>query len=611
MKDSGRYDIQRFFNIRSARTPSFSADGSSITFLTDITGTPQVWRLPSEGGWPHQVTFYSEPVRMVEHHPREELIVFSMDTGGYERVQLYLATPDGSEVADLSQHPEAMHSWGNWSHEGRMISFSANREDAGRFDVYVQDLDNPGEEARLLHRGPGGYFTAGSFSPDDSLLIASEARSSGSQSLYLVDVSTGEKEPLLANNGDRRLQRPRWSRDGKSIYVLTDLESDFLALARIDVASGDVDVIQQPAWDVEAFEISPDGETLTWVTNEGGRSRLFIGSLNGSGDSQEVELPLGAIGHLRFSPDGTAIALALSGPRNNPDVWVCDVSRRDARRVTESSTAGIPRETFVEPELVHYESFDGLEIAAWLHMPTNAPPGSKPPVIVYPHGGPESQSRAAFSPLFAYLINNGYAIFAPNVRGSSGYGRAFMDLDNRRKRMDSVKDLAEGTMWLRDSGRIDPDRMAIYGGSYGGFMVLAAVTNYPELYAAAVDIVGIANWVTFLERTSGYRLAHRAAEYGTLEEDREFLESISPIHDVDKIRTPMLVIHGANDPRVPVTEAEQIVAALRERGVPVEYLRYDDEGHGLVKLANKLDAYPKVAAFLDKHLGNGQRNEST
>jgi dipeptidyl aminopeptidase/acylaminoacyl peptidase len=284
-------------------------------------------------------------------------------------------------------------------------------------------------------------------------------------------------------------------------------------------------------------------------------------------------------------------------------VWAWEPEQGTVRQLTHASRARIPDSAFVEPELVHYESFDELTIPAWLYMPpADVRTGDKPPVIVYPHGGPESQSRPSFNAIFAYFLNRGYAIFAPNVRGSSGYGTRFMNLDNVRKRMDSVKDLAQGASWLRDSGKIDPKRMAIYGGSYGGFMVLAATTNYPDLYAAAVAVVGIANFVTFLEKTGAYRRAAREAEYGSLEHDSEFLESISPIHQVDTIQTPLMVVHGANDPRVPVGEAEQIVAALKARGVPVEYLRYDDEGHGLIKLANRLDAYPKMAAFLDRHL---------
>jgi dipeptidyl aminopeptidase/acylaminoacyl peptidase len=269
--------------------------------------------------------------------------------------------------------------------------------------------------------------------------------------------------------------------------------------------------------------------------------------------------------------------------------------------LTHSSRAGIPFSQLSEPELIHYPTFDGRRIPAWFYRPAGKG-GKPPPVLVYPHGGPESQTRPNFSGLFQYFVERGYAILAPNVRGSTGQGTAYMNLDNTTKRMDSVADLAHAAYWLRDQQQGDPTRLAVYGGSYGGFMVLAAVTHYPDLWAAGIDVVGICNFVTFLEKTGAYRRAHREAEYGNLREHRAFFEKISPIHHVDKIKCPMMVIHGANDPRVPVEEAEQIVAALQKRHIPVVYLRYEDEGHGLAKLKNRLDAYPKMAEFLDKYL---------
>jgi dipeptidyl aminopeptidase/acylaminoacyl peptidase len=273
-------------------------------------------------------------------------------------------------------------------------------------------------------------------------------------------------------------------------------------------------------------------------------------------------------------------------------------------QLTFSSRAGIPFSSFAEPELIEYPSFDGLKIPAWYYPPQkDAHKGDgPPPVIVYPHGGPESQTRASFNALFQYFMQAGYGVLAPNVRGSTGYGVKYLNMDNTVKRMDSVKDLAHAAYWLRDSKKGDPKRLAVYGGSYGGFMVLAQVTFFPDLWAAGIDVVGICNWITFLEKTGPYRRANREAEYGNLREHREFLEKISPINHVDKIKCPMMVIHGANDPRVPIEEAEQIVAALKKRNIPVEYLRYEDEGHGLAKLKNRLDAYPKMVAFLDRHV---------
>ncbi|MCG8351080.1 MAG: S9 family peptidase, partial [Chloroflexales bacterium] len=279
--------------------------------------------------------------------------------------------------------------------------------------------------------------------------------------------------------------------------------------------------------------------------------------------------------------------------------WSWDLETDAIGALTHSSHAGIPVSQFIEPELIHYPTFDQRMIPAWFYRPQSPGPW---PVVVFVHGGPESQTKAMFFPILQYFASCGYAVLAPNVRGSSGYGKTYLGLDDVEKRMDSVADLAHAAYWLRDRPDVDAQRLVVYGGSYGGFMVLSALTRHPELWAAGVDLVGISNFVTFLENTGPYRRHSRESEYGSLERDRDFLISISPINYVDHIQAPLIVIHGANDPRVPLSEAEQIVAALRARQIPVEFLVYPDEGHGLVKLANKLDAYPKIVAFLDQHI---------
>jgi dipeptidyl aminopeptidase/acylaminoacyl peptidase len=605
MIDSARTDIRRYLNIRSANAPSISADGRSVLFLMNTTGVPQVWRVPIDGGWPEQLTYYDEAVRFVHSPPvaADSRFIFGMDRGGSEKTQLYLSSGDGSEIVDLSGHPDAIHEWGGWSADGKRAAFSANRQNAARFDLYVQDVSAGIDGARLVKVGPGGYFNAGEFSPDGRHVLVLEYPSNANQFVHVVDVATAEDRNLTPHDGEVRYLQPKWSHDGKSVFVLTDFHGDFLSLARIDLAAGGLKFIERPQWDVETFDVSRDGKWLAASINVDGASRLAAVPLDG-GSPIAADMPTGVVESLEFSRDSSRLVFSLNGPKHHYDVWTWEVQRGAApRQLTHAARAGVPDAAFVEPELVRYDSFDGVTIPAWLYLPpANLRGSDRPPVIVYPHGGPESQSRPTFNAVFAYLLNRGYAIFAPNVRGSSGYGTRFLNMDNVRKRMDSVKDLAHGAYWLRESGRIDPKRMAVFGGSYGGFMVLAAITIYPDLYAAAIDVVGIANWVTFLERTGAYRRAAREAEYGSLDRDRDFLESISPIHQVDKIKTPLMVIHGANDPRVPVGEAEQIVAALKSRGVPVEYLRYEDEGHGLIKLANRLDAYPKMAAFLDRHL---------
>jgi len=311
----------------------------------------------------------------------------------------------------------------------------------------------------------------------------------------------------------------------------------------------------------------------------------------------DPELPAGIAGGFAYAPDSGHVSFTLTAPDRNPDVWVLDLraSEGGLRRVTRSATAGIPPATFRRPKVVRYEASDGLTIPGLLYEPEE----SNAPVVVNVHGGPEGQSRPGFGAVSQYLLGRGYATFLPNVRGSTGYGKRYTHLDDVRLRMDSVRDLADAAAWLRGRGH---ERIAVMGGSYGGFMVLAAMTEYPELWSAGVDIVGIANFVTFLENTGSYRRALREPEYGSLEKDQEFLQSISPIHKADRIAAPLMVIHGKNDPRVPVGEAEQIVDLVRKTGGEVEYLLYEDEGHGLAKLANRLDAYPKIADFLDDHL---------
>jgi dipeptidyl aminopeptidase/acylaminoacyl peptidase len=606
------YTIERFLNIQAATTPSFSPDGRYVAFLTNISGVPQVWQVALQGGWPVRLTFTQEAVRGVWYNPVRHELLFSQDTGGNERTQLYRLYPvgvaaehgftDGWDYQDVTRHPEAIHLFGGFSHDGKYFAFAANRTKPERFDIYVQSLQNEGE-ARLVHEGPGGYYVPAGFSPDGKYLLVVRPESNYNQDLYLLEWNSGKVRHLTPHQGDAQYESPRFSPDGKYVYcVSTHGGRDLLALARIELATGRLDYVHTSKHEVESLELPRIGPGIAWLENHDGQSRLFLASQDNLTKSFSPDVPTGVISQLEFSPDGTKLALVLSGPRHNPDIWLYDITTRQLRQLTYSSRAGIPFSTFVEPQLVRYPSFDGLMIPAWFYPARASESGRLPPVIVYPHGGPESQTRPEFSAIFQYFLQAGYAIFAPNVRGSSGYGMHYMNLDNTTRRMDSVKDLIWGVYWLRDQKKADPKRIAVYGGSYGGFMVLSAVTQYPDLFAAGISVVGIANFITFLERTGAYRRAHREKEYGNLREHRAFLEEISPIRHVDKIRCPMMIIHGANDPRVPIGEAEQIVQALRQRNIPVEYLRYEDEGHGLAKLKNRLDAYPKMVAFLDKYV---------
>ena len=587
------YDFARYLKIRGAWGPSWSPDGKRLAFVTDITGVPQVWEVSSEAhgpSWAEQLTFYEEPISSAEYSPMRNKLLFGMDSGGNERMQLFLL--EGGEVTDLTRAPDAIHYSGGFSPDGERVAYTATRRNGTDFDIFAQELDGEPEAVWEVE----GYHTVSDWAPDGSVLIVSRHHSNLNNDLYRLNLVNGEATLLTAHEGEARFSGARVTPDGRSVYLATDRDGDFMRLARLDLSTLELTYLTPDDWDVEEVELSGDGRYLLASRNVEGYSNLVLFSGEGR-RMPDVRVPEGVVGGFEFAPDSGRLAFTLVGPTRNPDVWVLDLPEGEASRVTRSSTAGIPRSSFREPRPLRYPSFDGRDIPALLYEPEE----ENAPVIVNVHGGPESQARPAFAPVTQYLLHRGYAVLFPNVRGSTGYGKAYTHLDDVELRMDSVRDLAHAAHWLRGRGH---ERVAVLGGSYGGFMVLAALTEYPELWSAGVDIVGIANFVTFLENTGSYRRALRESEYGSLERDRRFLESISPIHKAGNIRAPLMVIHGKNDPRVPVGEAEQIVERVRKNGGAVEYLLYEDEGHGLAKLANRLDAYPKIVAFLDEHLAD-------
>ncbi len=604
------YDIDRYLNIRSAYAPTFGPEGETLSFLMDTTGSPQVWTLEEPGEWPEQYTFYDDGISFATWSPAERCLIFGKDRGGNERVQFYLLRESDLTIDPLTDRPAKKHLWGGWDSTGSKFAFSSNRRDGSRFDAYVQYVED-GTEAKCVCEGRG-WLHVNEWSPDDERLLLTDFQSNSDQYLYIHNLETGETRRLTPESERCRYLYSNWGPGGEYVYTATDRETDTLSLARIDVSKGQVDILRNDTnWNVDGLMIHQESGRMVFQRNVDGYSDLSLMQING--DSLEElkgpDLPEGVVGSMDFDPAGEQLALTLTGATRNANLYNLEIDTGRTDQWTRASTAGIPRSRFQNVDLVRFESFDGRNIPAFFTEPETVG-GDTFPVIVDIHGGPESQRRPSFRSLRQYFVHHGYGVFEPNVRGSSGYGIEYMSLDNVEKRMDSVKDIRAGVEWLGEREEVDPDRIAAYGGSYGGFMVLASLTKYPDLWAAGVDVVGIANFVTFLENTGEWRRKHREAEYGSLEEDREFLEEISPINHVEDIQAPLLVLHGENDPRVPVGEAEQIVEKVRERGVPVEKLIFPDEGHGFQKLENRKKAYRKVVEFLDRYvfLGRDQQN---
>ena len=603
------YDIERYLNVRSAFGAAFRADGT-LSFRMDTTGTPQVWTMPEAGAWPTQRTFYDERVTFASPSPERMETVFGMDEGGDERGSLF-RVDDAGRVTELTP-ADAKHRWGGWSHDGESVAFASNRREESVFDVYVQPRDGTDGDARRVLEG-GGWLSVAGWSPDDSRLLVGEARSNVDTDVYVLEVGSGSVTPLTGEGspGDGnaggeavRYTSPSWGPAGEYVYCCSDRDGDTLSLVRLDAADGSLETVADGGeYNVDGVAIDDETGRIAYSRNVDGDTELTVGDLaDGAIDPRpDPELPAGVAGGVAFDDGADRFAVTVTTDTHNANVYVVDVEIGAAERWTHAPTAAISESTFVESDPVRYPTFDGREIPGYLSLPEAVPEGGAPTVVDV-HGGPESQRRPSFSAIKQYFLGHGYAVFEPNVRGSTGYGREYAALDDVEKRMDAVADVGAAAAWLAERPEVDGDRLIAKGGSYGGFVTLAALVEYPEVWAAGVDIVGIANFVTFLENTGSWRRSLREAEYGSLEDDRGFLESISPIHSMDRIEAPLFVLHGENDPRVPVGEARQVAEAAEAAGVPVETLVFEDEGHGIAKRENRIEAYAAIVEFLDTHV---------
>jgi dipeptidyl aminopeptidase/acylaminoacyl peptidase len=609
------YPISKYLQIAKAYHPTISYDGRRLAYISDITGIPQIFEMTLVGDLTNptlrnQVTRGDERIQGCWFSPAsgDERMIFAQDFGGDENTQLYLISDEKDDIMPLTKgFEQVMHTFGEWSSDGSQILFAANRRHPALFDVYLQTI---GGETRMVWENENpGFLSSMAFSPTGQSAIAVHKVSSFQHNLLEIDLTNNTAAFLSPPDEVARYDKACFSADGKGLYLNTDLDSDFLYIARLDLETFDFEPIINADWDIETMAISPDRNHLAYTINVEGASQLKSYNLT-TGETKTAPLPETTPGVIAqwewfiiFSPTSQNVAFSFTSAIRTSNIYTWSLATNRVHEITRSPHGGIPKNIFAAPELIHYPTFDEREIPAWLYKSQKEGDGSQP-VIVYVHGGPESQFTAYFNFLVQYFVAHGYAVLAPNVRGSTGYGKAYSHLDDVEKRMDSVTDLAYAAYWLKQQPEFDGDKLVVYGGSYGGFMVLAALTNYPDLWAAGVNLVGISNLVTFLENTSLYRRAFREAEYGSLEKDREFLEGIAPIYHLDKVQAPLMVVHGANDPRVPLSEAQQLVEALEARNIPVEFLVLEDEGHSIVKSKNKKVVYLAIVEFLEKYLAS-------
>jgi dipeptidyl aminopeptidase/acylaminoacyl peptidase len=602
--------MQQYQSVRGASLAGWSPDGRGMLIRTRFGNSSQLHRVYNPGGRREQITFFEEPVggRFIPA-ARDGAILLSMSSGGNEQAQILLLDRVNYRTTLLTDG-KSKYSLGPIRDDGSQMILSSTERNGRDTDLLLADPRRP-DSREMLWQTKGEFWGAADWSVDGSRVLMSRYVSANESYPALLNVASKEKTDLpLPEDGKAAVGPLRLSPDGRFVYLATDSGGEFKRLARFDLEEGKYKWLSDDIpWNVTDLEVDRRSGNVAFAVNEEGASRLFLLSPTAEGEEmirRELKLPLSIISDLEFSPDGGAIGLTISRPDAPADVYSLDVAANALTRWTFSEAGGLNPASFILPERILFESFDGRQIPGYYYQPRSAAKDKPVGVVVMIHGGPESQFQPYFSPVIQYYLNElGLAVIAPNVRGSSGYGKTYLTLDNGMKREESVRDIGALLDWIKTRDELDARRVAVSGGSYGGYMVLASLVHYGDRIKAGIDNVGIANFITFLESTAAYRQDLRRAEYGDERdaEMKQFLTKISPANHAEKIKSALLVLHGKNDPRVPIGEAVQIAEKVRQQGKPVWTVIADNEGHGFAKRDNASYARAVEALFLQEQLG--------
>ncbi|WP_240883799.1 S9 family peptidase [Sphingomonas sp. SFZ2018-12] len=594
--DNAAADVARFLLVRSARNPVLSADGRTIAYLSDVTGVPQIWAVPATGGVPDQLT-YGSGVDWIEAAPGGGWL-YGADTDGDERVGMYWLSADGTREREVIAKTPAFRQFGTWSPDGQRFAYASTERNGRDFDIHVADTATG--RSRLVFEGKGGFYPV-AWQPGGDRVVVSETRGGQGNNLYLLDIATGRAEPLFKPRDTAEYIGAEFSPDGKSLYLASNEGSDHHRLIRYDIATRRTTVLADPGRDIDGVTLGADGRYLAWTTIETGFSHLHVRDLSTGRDVTVPDLPRGVF-TMRFAAGAPVLVINANGPTTAGEVRVWRVPDAQATVAVPADTPGLDLATMVVPEPVAFPARDGAPLTGLLYMPRLAAGAPLPPVYLKVHGGPSAYAAPTFSAETQYYVSRGIAVLDFNYRGSTGQGKAFAELNDREKKVDEVGDLADAVAWLKSTGRVDASRVAVGGGSYGGYLTNQALGTYPDLFIAGVSAVGVSDWVTALEGASPALKAADRLEFGDIADPRvrAFFAKLSPINNVDKIKAPLLVMHGANDPRDPVSESDRLVAGIRANGGQVTYLRFPDEGHGIARLNNRVHAYRRVAEFLEQ-----------
>ncbi len=601
-KQVKHYSIEQFMNTVSIRGRSFSHDESKILFTSNKTGIYNIYAVPVKGGEPELLTdSKKESYYLASTFPNDNRVLFSADSGGNEINHIFLREEDGS-IKDLTPEPRARASFMGWNRDLKSFFYSSNIRDPKVMDIYEMDIET--FTPKMFFKNEKG-FASFRISNDKKHIAMVKVDTDHNTDIYLFDREKSEYRNITAHEGEVRNTVQSFDVDSKKLYYSTNEDSEFMYIKSYDLAAGKSETVMQKNWPIRSVRFSWNGTYRVISVNNDARTQIEIFNTRQQKNVELPEFPGANITSVRFSRSETLMAFYLSSSKSPSNLYVYDLKSGKYRKLTESMNSEIDPNDLVKAKVIRYKSFDGLEIPSIFYVPKVIGKGEKIPALVWVHGGPGGQSRLSYVAVLQYLVNHGYAILGVNNRGSSGYGKTFYKLDDRNHGQGDLDDCVESKKFLKATGFVDENKIGIMGGSYGGYMVLAALAFRPEEFAVGVDVFGVANWLRTLKSIPPWWESYRKALYtelGNPETDEEYLKKISPLFHADKINKPMIVLQGANDPRVLKVESDEIVEAVKKKGIPVEYVVFDDEGHGFRKKKNEIQAYKAILKFLDKYL---------
>ena len=598
--------IEKLYMTRQVGGATWSPDGKTVAFISNLSGRNNLWLVPSEGGWPMQLTVSDQRQTSPTWSPDGKWIAYMSDYDGDEQWDIFLVSPKSGQVVNLTNTREIAEESPTWSHDGRYLAYMVKPKTSSVFEIDVYDTVM--RDVKHLTSGTANdrMNVAPIWSADGKFIVYTQEQSKGTDSnVFLADVESAQSTLLTPHDGERTYSANDLSPDGKSLLITSNAGDGYDNAGLLDIASKKIHWLTQDKWEVSGERFSPDGKFLTYAANVDGNTDIYLHDV-ASGKARALPLPKGVnfvAGTSPFTRDNSRLLYYHTGATAPGDLWVYTLADGKSHQVTHSLVGGVRSDDMVEPHLVHYPSKDGKwTISAFVYVPYNLPRNGQHPALVYVSGGPAAQTMNDFNRFIQYMANQGYIVIAPNYRGSTGYGREFQQANLFDMGGGDLQDVLAAADWIKQTGYVDPKKLILMGGSYGGYLTMMGVTKAPEVWAAGVPIVPFVNWFTEIQNEDPVLQQSDLATMGDPEKNKALYEDRSPINFVDQIKAPLYLLAGGNDPRCPKTEAQQVVDAVKKRGGVVEYKVYENEGHGFPRVENQIDAYKRVADFLKAHV---------